>query len=626
MSAAVRAAGLHALAAAVLGAVLVYIVARAVRVPLTYDEATTFYRHVEGAPAALLDFSTAGNHLLNSALTWGASLLFGSAPLALRLPNVVAGACYLAVVAAIARRMRQPAIGLAAVLLLATNPYLLEFFALSRGYGLAVALVTAGGWCLARWCEGSREAPAAERWLAAALGLSAAAVAASYAALVAFVAICGVVVARMAWTARSRPRPPSGRPAPLWGARAIGVWALVTVLFSVVVYSRERALVPAHPVPVTVGVAGLYEEELIDLHVFRADVTGRLREVPRSANGRWDLSAVSEAWDQLRVVLPAAADANLSTLDVTVDSDRHRRDRRNPGSWTHYDVGNQRVLRNQRDIAWRLDATHRRTAWRYGLGMSLALVMLTVALSAAGRTAVQRGIVSRGEARRLVGAVAVVGTIAAAPLHVLRRGGELFFGGAEGLLPDTLGSLVRSSAYDLDLPAGAEWVAAAVVAGWAAALALATVASGPAGRASARMPAALFAVLALTAAQIELQHHLLGTPYLIARTALFLLPLLLLAVLLTADGIAALGRPSRLVVTTLMLVAGAASAGQLMRTANLSAALDWRRDAATPRMLEALGTTRAGAPPPVIRVGVEWMFYPVVRYYAERRPEGATAL
>ena len=129
--------------------------------------------------------------------------------------------------------MRQPAIGLAAVLLLTTNPYLLEFFALSRGYGLAVALVTAGGWCLARWCEGAREAPAAERWLAAALGLSAAAVAASYAALVAFVAVCGVVVARTAWAARRRPGPAAGRPAPLWGARAVAVYAVVTVIFSV---------------------------------------------------------------------------------------------------------------------------------------------------------------------------------------------------------------------------------------------------------------------------------------------------------------------------------------------------------------------------------------------------------
>ena len=219
---------------------------------------------------------------------------------------------------------------------------------------------------------------------------------------------------------------------------------------------------------------GLYEEELIDLHVFRADVTGRLREVPRREHGRWDLSAVSEAWDQLRVVLPAAADANLSTLDVTVDGERHRRDRRHPGSWTQYDVGDHRVLRNQRDIAWRLDATHRRAAWRYGLGMSLALCLLTIALTAAGQAAVRRGIVSRGEARRLIGAGAAVGTIAAAPLHILRRGGELFFGGAEGLLPDTLGSLVRSSAYDLVLPDEAVWIVAAVVIAWVVALALAS--------------------------------------------------------------------------------------------------------------------------------------------------------
>ena len=359
--------------------------------------------------------------------------------------------------------------------------------------------------------------------------------------------------------------------------------------------------------------------------MFRADVTGRLREVPRSANGRWDLSAVSEAWDQLRVVLPAAADANLSTLDVTVDGERHRRDRRNPGSWTHYDVGDQRVLRNQRDIAWRLDATHRRAAWRYGLGMSLALVMLAIALTAAGRTAVQRGIVSRGEARRLVGAVAAVGTIAAAPLHVLRRGGELFFGGAEGLLPDTLGSLVRSSAYDLDLPAGAEWVAAAVVAAWVVALALASVAGGPAGRAAARMPAPLFAVIALVAVQLELQHHLLGTPYLVARTALFLLPLLLLAVRAhrrrarrAGPGVEARGDD-----------AGARRRRGQRRTAHAvrqpvdSARLATRRgDAADARSHR--DADAAPGRPPVIRVGVEWMFYPVVRYYAERRPDGAT--
>ena len=111
-----------------------------------------------------------------------------------------------------------------------------------------------------------------------------------------------------------------------------------------------------------------------------------------------------------------------------------------------------RVLRNQRDIAWRLDATAspRGVALRSG-HVARARHADRRSSTAAGQTAVRRGLVSRGEARRLVGAVAGVGTIAAAPLHVLRRGGELFYGGADGLLPDTLGSLVRSSAYDLDL-------------------------------------------------------------------------------------------------------------------------------------------------------------------------------
>ena len=41
-------------------------------------------------------------------------------------------------------------------------------------------------------------------------------------------------------------------------------------------------------------------------------------------------------------------------------------------------------------------------------------------------------------------------------------------------------------------------------------------------------------------------------------------------------------------------------------------------------MLDAVATlTPAGPTTPVIRVGVEWMFYPVARYYADRRPDGA---
>ena len=265
MSAAVRAAGLHTLSAAVLGAVLVYIVARAVRVPLTYDEATTFYRHVEGSTgraARLHDrrepSAELGAHLGRAACCSGRRRWPCGCPTSWPAPAISAwsprspGGC------GSPRSAWPPCCSWRPI------PYLLEFFALSRGYGLAVALVTAGGWCLARWCEelargagggtlacgGARPVGRRRRRQ-----------------------LCGARGVRGGlWRGRRPgrrgPRAAAARPAAVarrrCGARApIGVWAAGHGARSAsVVYSRERALVPGHPVPVTVGVAGLYEEEL----------------------------------------------------------------------------------------------------------------------------------------------------------------------------------------------------------------------------------------------------------------------------------------------------------------------------------------------------------------------------
>ena len=87
--------------------VCAYLVARAVNVPLTYDEASSFLRYVRDEPATLFDFATATNHLLSSLLSRLTSAAFGSAPWALRLPNVLAGLGYLVCAVAIARRARH---------------------------------------------------------------------------------------------------------------------------------------------------------------------------------------------------------------------------------------------------------------------------------------------------------------------------------------------------------------------------------------------------------------------------------------------------------------------------------------------------------------------------------------
>jgi uncharacterized membrane protein len=111
---------------------------------------------------------------------------------------------------ALARQARHGAVGLAGLVLLATNPYVLEYFALSRGYGLAIGLLTGSLVSLLRWLNEPIDGSAAGPRLAWALGLAAAAVAANFAVLSAFVAIVAVALLRCAWVRRRGGRVAAG--------------------------------------------------------------------------------------------------------------------------------------------------------------------------------------------------------------------------------------------------------------------------------------------------------------------------------------------------------------------------------------------------------------------------------
>jgi hypothetical protein len=132
---------------------------------------------------------------------------------------------------------------------------------------------------------------------------------------------------------------------------------------------------------------------------------------------------------------------------------------------------------------------------------------------------------------------------------------------------------------------------------------------------------ALAAIVALIAGQVVAQHAILGTPYLTGRTALFLLPLLACLVMTLADAVARAGLVPRVAATSLMLLLAALAVGHGVTVANTVRTLDWPGDAATPAMIEAVArAVGEGTPPDDVRLGVEWMFYPVARYYAARQP------
>ncbi len=120
----------------------VVVVMRCILVPFSHDEVATFYFYIQ--PENFLPFVShpdANGHFLMSATAWTCFKLFGSAPLSLRIPCIVAFAvlCYGVF------RMTKMYHGLAtkivfsAAFLLSFN--FISFYSLCRGYGISMSLL-----------------------------------------------------------------------------------------------------------------------------------------------------------------------------------------------------------------------------------------------------------------------------------------------------------------------------------------------------------------------------------------------------------------------------------------------------------------------------------------------------
>jgi hypothetical protein len=144
---------------------------RAATYPFTHDESLS-YAIFHGEPLWLI---TANHHVLNTWLMRASSLVLGDSAFALRLPNVTAHAVYLVAVVFLVSRLRSRFLQVCAFVLLALNLFVLDFFALARGYGLGLAGLAVSLELMMRAFErdvaGGRSRLAAGSLIAAAVGL-----------------------------------------------------------------------------------------------------------------------------------------------------------------------------------------------------------------------------------------------------------------------------------------------------------------------------------------------------------------------------------------------------------------------------------------------------------------------
>ncbi|MBK7936793.1 MAG: TonB-dependent receptor [Lewinellaceae bacterium] len=128
----------------------VYIILRAEMLPITVDESTTAVIHVQRTVLDTLTYSTEANpnnHILNTLLIKLFTGLFGWWPVVVRLPVLIGGFLYLWAANMLSKRFsEQSRVRLFAFVALLGNPYVLEFFALARGYGLGAGLMLVALW------------------------------------------------------------------------------------------------------------------------------------------------------------------------------------------------------------------------------------------------------------------------------------------------------------------------------------------------------------------------------------------------------------------------------------------------------------------------------------------------
>lgn len=145
------------IAYAIIAGLWIYIALRAVFVPITIDEAATFFHYIQ--PQKWLPGEAhwdANNHILNSGLSIISYRLFGEEEWALRLPNLLAGLLYLIMAWKLALGIHDRIYRWSMFLALGFCSFLIEYFGYTRGYGLSMAFLVFGVWSFLQWRKNGR--------------------------------------------------------------------------------------------------------------------------------------------------------------------------------------------------------------------------------------------------------------------------------------------------------------------------------------------------------------------------------------------------------------------------------------------------------------------------------------
>ena len=138
-----------------LGVVILFIlIIKAIRMQVTCDEAYTVQTLAPQPVWDLISYkdSYTNNHIFNTLLVKGLFSLFGMNHSLARVPNIAAFILYFYFIYRFSKSyISEGWVSLMFIVVMICNPYLLDFFALARGYGLAIGLMMGSIYFAARY-------------------------------------------------------------------------------------------------------------------------------------------------------------------------------------------------------------------------------------------------------------------------------------------------------------------------------------------------------------------------------------------------------------------------------------------------------------------------------------------
>jgi len=619
---------------------LAYVVLRAVRVNLTYDEALTYGNYLTGDLLHVFNFSSTNNHLLNSFLARFFYILGGNIEWVLRLPNLLGYGLYLAFSFLILNKLPNKVLAVGGFLLLNLNPYVLDFFSLCRGYGLSLGFLMAAFFFYISFLEKMlQQKEVRYRDLSWSFGMSACSVLANYVLLNVYLSLAVLTIVLFAIQNRRQDAatgmPPKVRKTTRTSQLFRSLFILFALLFNLFLIAQDIMQSEKFGEPLTVRFSGpgFKNEDPQGCSVWGVRLSGG--DLPFGyERGLWTFGRASYL-SAIKLQIPRAVLAGVEAVEIRIGAARFQAASQEILKWKNdqtqeyafyysseaVSLKRPRFLHLNSVINWKGNrpfflAVLGRLAMVIGVTAAILLVMVL-----AGLFLKRWKILTKGQARWLASALLMMAAFTAYPFYMFKKSGAFAYWGSDGgFFQDTVLTLVQSSFYGKAyFPDQALWILGLIHLSFLAGLVLAVVHYRKKSLPKIGTMLLFISVLSLSGLSTVAQKILVGTPYLYERTALFLIPMAMLFLIFLFQSLGQSRPGTKLPVACLSILLTLLTVFHFSQTANTRWTLDWKFDADTKNALEYISRIRAGtAGSSNIRLTVHWLLMPVVQYYREQ--------